>query len=290
MAPDRLIRSLASVQLGLVARRQLIAGGVSEAATRRRIGSGMLEEVTPRVLRLCGVPTSDAQKLMAALLHTGATALLSHTTSAGWWGIAGFRLDPIHVAIERNHHWEEDSPAVVHHATIIPEGERKVLNGIPVSSPALTIFQLAGAISSDRVARALDSAWSLRLLDGLTMARLLGELARPGRNGIKVMRDLLAERGEDWIPPSSNVEHRFDEIMQRAGITTFRRQVKVGEATLYFPCYSQRHEQPRVSGRHLRQNQQGSSRARPWSDPPGSALPRAGRGQRLAGGQGLLRQ
>lgn len=191
----------------------------------------MLEEVTPRVLRLCGVPTSDAQRLMVALLHTGATALLSHTTSAGWWGIAGFRLDPIHVAIERNHHWEEDSPAVVHHATIIPEGERKVLNGIPVSSPALTIFQLAGAISPERVARALDSAWSLRLLDGLTMARLLGELARPGRNGIKVMRDLLAERGEDWIPPASNIEHRFDEIMQRAGITTFRRQVKVGDVT-----------------------------------------------------------
>lgn len=217
--------------MGLVARRQLVAGNVGDSAIRRRIDSGMLEELTPRVLRLCGVPPSDPQRLLAALLHTGTTALLSHTTSAGWWGIAGFRLDPIHVAIERNHHWEEGSPAVVHHSTIIPEEERRVFNGIPVCSPALTIFQLAGAISGDRVARALDSAWSLRLLDGLTMAGLLETLARPGRNGIKLMRTLLEERGDDWIPPASNIEHRFDDIMRRAGIFTFRRQVKLGDET-----------------------------------------------------------
>ena len=212
-----------------MARRQLTIGGVSEAVTRRRIAAGMLEEVTPRVLRLCGVPGSDAQRLMTALLHTGAAAILSHTTSASWWGISGFRLDPIHVAIERNLHWEEDSPAVVHHATIIPEGERKLLNGIPICSPALTIFQLAGTISPDRAARALDNAWSLRLLDGLVMSRLLEELAKPGRNGIRLIRELLKDRGEDWVPPASNVEHRFDEIMRRAGITTFRRQVNLGD-------------------------------------------------------------
>lgn len=189
----------------------------------------MLEEVTPRVLRLCGVPGSDAQRLMAAVLHTGFGAILSHTTSASWWGVSGFRLNPIHVAIERNQHWEEDSPAVVHHATIIPEGERKTFNGLPVCSPALTIFQLAGTISPDRVARALDSAWSLRLLDGLIMSRLLEELAKPGRNGIRLIRELLKDRGKDWVPPASNVEHRFDEIMRRAGITTFRRQVNIGD-------------------------------------------------------------
>jgi very-short-patch-repair endonuclease len=229
MPPDRLIRSLARSQFGLVARRQLVVGGVSEAVTRRRVSVGMLEEVTPRVLRLCGVPGSDAQRLMAAVLHTGSAAILSHSTSACWWGIAGFRLDPIHVAIERNQHWEEDSPAVVHHATIIPKEQRKVLNGIPVCSPALTIFQLAGTISPNRVARALDNAWSLRLLDGLIMSRLLEELAKPGRNGIRLIRELLKDRGADWVPPASNVEHRFDEIMRRAGIATFRRQVSLGD-------------------------------------------------------------
>jgi very-short-patch-repair endonuclease len=44
-----------------------------------------------------------------------------------------------------------------------------------------------------------------------------------------LIRELLKDRGEDWIPPASNVEHRFDEIMRRAGITTFRRQVNIGE-------------------------------------------------------------
>jgi very-short-patch-repair endonuclease len=44
-----------------------------------------------------------------------------------------------------------------------------------------------------------------------------------------LIRELLKDRGADWVPPASNVEHRFDEIMRRAGIATFRRQVSLGD-------------------------------------------------------------
>ena len=204
--------------------------GISDQRVTRRIRNGQLEIVTSRVLGIPGTPDSIGRTLMTPLLHVGDGTLLSHATAAAWWGIAGFRLDKIHVSVERNRHWEEDTgPVVVHHATKIPEWCRKQLNGIPVVSPGLAVYQLAGTINSDRVARALDNAWSLGLLDGATVDRLLYELGRPGRDGTVLMRKLRAERAGAWTPPASNLEHRFDEIMVKGGVTTLRRQVDIGD-------------------------------------------------------------
>lgn len=226
----REIRELSENQFGLVARRQLTAAGIDRKKIERRVRWGELEVVTQRVLRLVGVPTSKEQRLMTPLLHVGDGTLLSHTTAAAWWGIAGFRLDKIHVSIERNRHWEEDTGSVVvHHATKIPTWCRKQLKGIPVVSPGLAIYQLAGTIDPDRVARALDNAWSLSLIDGATVDRLLFEFGRSGRDGTVLMRKLRANRAGAWTPPASNLEHRFDQIMVKAGITSLRRQVDIGD-------------------------------------------------------------
>jgi very-short-patch-repair endonuclease len=225
---DQIIRSIARDQQGLVSHRQLRSAQVSAAQIRRRLVRGTLEPMTPRVLRIAGAAATDAQRLLIPILHVGNDAILSHTTAAAWWGIAGFRLDPIHIAIERCHRSREDL-AILHHATLIPEGSRMVLRGVPIAGPGLTIFQTAGMVSIERLARALDNAWSLRLLDGDTVLRLLEQLGKSGRNGIRSIRRLAEARGTDWIPPSSNVEHRFDEIMHAAGITTLRRQVDVGD-------------------------------------------------------------
>ena len=167
---------------------------------------------------------------MTPLLHVGEGTLLSHTTAATWWGITGFRLDRVHVSVERNRHWEEDmGSVVVHHATKIPMWCRKELKGIPVVSPGLAVYQLAGTIDPDRVARALDNAWSLGLIDGATVDRMLFEFGRQGRDGTVLMRKLRAMRAGVWTPPASNLEHRFDQIMVKAGITTLRRQVDIGD-------------------------------------------------------------
>ncbi len=231
MPSIKVIRELTQRQFGVVARRQLTEAGIDRKKVQRRVYSGDLEFVTPRVLRLVGTPTSQEQRLMIPLLHVGPGAILSHSTAAAWWGIAGFRLDEVHISIVRNRHWEEGmGPVVVHHATKIPDWCRKQLRGIPVVSPGLAVYQLAGILHADRVARALDNAWSLRLVDGATIDRLLREFGRPGRGGTKLMRKLRMDRVDDWVPPASNLEHRFDHIMKKAGIVSLRRQVDLGDA------------------------------------------------------------
>ncbi|HKX73966.1 MAG TPA: hypothetical protein VJR05_01085 [Acidimicrobiia bacterium] len=227
---DEEIRRLAEEQSGVVARRQLVAAGLNARAINRR--RGMLEPVTDKVFRLVGAAPNEQQQLMTAVLHVGSDALISHDTAAAWWGIAGFRPSPIHITIERSHRFTDAWP-IVHHATVVPPTERKVLKAVPVVSPALAVYQLAGvhARYPEKVARALDNAWSLRLLDGSSVEDLIVRLGRSGRNGTTLMRALMKVRGEGWVPPASNVESRFDEIMFKAGITSLRRQVDLGGET-----------------------------------------------------------
>ncbi|MGH8924565.1 MAG: DUF559 domain-containing protein [Acidimicrobiia bacterium] len=229
MKYDKVIRDLARSQQMVVARRQLSAAGVDYRAINNRIRSGLLEPVTNRVLRYSGAPGSEAQRLMIALLHIGPETYVSHMTAAAWWGIAGFRLDRIHISVERVYRTDDSSRQItVHHSTVIPDWCRKVHNGIPVLSPGLAIYQLAGTISGDRVARALDNAWSLRLINGQLLDDLIARLGRSGRNGTTLMRELREERNGDWIPPASNVESRFEELTKPHGFR-FRRQVDIGD-------------------------------------------------------------
>jgi very-short-patch-repair endonuclease len=228
MKLDRLILDLAARQHSAVARRQLNEAGVDYQAVSRRIASGMLESVTDRVLKVAASPATPAQRLMISVLHVGSDAFVSHTTAAAWWGIAGFRIDQIHVAIERFRRVDRCDLHKVHHSTVIPPWSRKLHLGVPVVSPALAIYQMAGTISEHRVARAMDNAWSLRLIDGPVIDRLLKRLGRSGRDGTVLMRKLRKERPDDWTPPASNLESRFGEIMEPQGFR-FRRQVDVGD-------------------------------------------------------------
>ncbi len=43
-----------------------------------------------------------------------------------------------------------------------------------------------------------------------------------------VLRELLDERGDDYVPPASNLERRFDTLLHRAGEPAMRRQVDSG--------------------------------------------------------------
>ncbi|CAN5329115.1 hypothetical protein BH18ACT5_BH18ACT5_12300 [soil metagenome] len=230
MKYDQIVRDLALSQHALVARRQLTVAGLDSKAINRRIRSGMLEPVTSRVLRLAGAPPSPAQRLMIAVLHVGPQCYISHQAAAAWWGIAGFRLDKIHVSLERVFHWTEEGgdAVVVHHSTVIPDWCRKVHRGVPVVSPALAIYQLAGTVAPERVARAMDSGWSLRLFDGHAIDALIDRLARNGRNGTVLMRQLRKARPDSWNPPASNLESRFDHLAKAHGFR-FRRQVDIGD-------------------------------------------------------------
>lgn len=227
MTFDRDLMDIARRQHGAVAWRQLSQRGYDHAAIQHRIEKGILERATPAVMTVTATTDSRARQAMVAVLEVGEDALLSHTSAASWWRISGFRLFPLHVTIERNRRWRLLDGVQVHHATIVHQSDRRILDGVPITSPALTLLHLASLLPPSRLEVAVDSAWSLGLVDREALDGILDRMSKQGRNGVVALREILHARPEDWTPPQSNLESRFLHLAAEHGLGRFDCQVQL---------------------------------------------------------------
>ncbi|HJR25412.1 MAG TPA: hypothetical protein VJ804_08065 [Acidimicrobiales bacterium] len=201
--------------------------GATDRQVDWMVASRLLEWCTPRVLRLVGAPPTAHQALVLAVLDAGRRAALSHTTALAHWHVRGFVADPPHIARHRD---DGDHPvpgAIVHEVRFLPFDRIRVLEGVRVASPALALLQAAGmpSISDARLARAIDAAWSDRLVSYETLTSIDRLMSRQGRRGLTRFRELVEARGAAYVPPASNLESRFAELLARAGHPPLDRQV-----------------------------------------------------------------
>jgi very-short-patch-repair endonuclease len=231
MTELRLITAVAERQHGLITTAQLIRLGVSDHQLQRLLGRGILVRCSSRVHRLGGSPPTAAQQLLASVLAAGPRAALSHSTALAHWGVRGFIVDPVHVTRHRDEGDRSVRDTVVHEVRDLPASEIRVLDGIPVVSPALALLQLAGmrGVHPGRVARAVDAAWSDRLVSFRSLDALLARMSQRGRAGLRLLRELVQERGPDHVPPASNLEARVAKLLVDAGLPAMRRQVDSGD-------------------------------------------------------------
>ena len=218
------MRELAAQQHGVVSQAQWRA---ADQGTKYPVHRGEWERWSPRVLHLVGSPVTLRTRVMAAVLDAGDAAVASHRTAAALWRLPGFSLYRPEVARLRG---TDGGPVLlgrVHEPRSLPGHHTTALEGIPVTTPARTLFDLAGVLHPHRTERAVDNA--LAQSPGLLgpLHRMLPELAERGRPGITVMRELLAARPAGYIAPASGVEARAIRILDEAGIPT-RRQVDLG--------------------------------------------------------------
>lgn len=225
MELDVELRALAERQHGVIARRQARALGASSEHLRRRVESPDWEALTSRVLWLVGARRTFRQRCMAAALDLGAGAAVSHESAAALWRLPGFPTGAMHVSRASG----RSSLATVHR-TQVPESHVRLFEAIPVTSPARTIFDLAGVLHPKRAERALDNALGRRLTTVPALRLVTEELAQQGRPGSALMRRLLADRAASYRAPESNLEARFESILEDAGVAVPLRQKEVGGA------------------------------------------------------------
>jgi len=225
-ALDRLMRNLAEQQQGVVGREQLRERGVCRQAVAARLRSPDWTAVTPRVLRLVGIPANDKQRAMSAVLDSGAGAVLSHRSAAAAWGLPGFNLAELELSRQRTGANRGTTLARLHHPCHLPPHHCTIHRGLPVTTLVRTVFDLAGSEHAGRAERALHAA----LRAGLRWSTIedhLHELARQGRPGIELMRLLVATHsGRPAL--GSGLEARFLRILLDAGLPQPRRQVDLG--------------------------------------------------------------
>jgi very-short-patch-repair endonuclease len=158
---------------------------------------------------------SEQGRCLAAVLAVGPGALLSYH-SAGWlWGLWSGSPAPFEITSVVPRHHRAPKGVVRHRARNLDEEDRAVVDGIPVTSVARTLLDLAWKLRPDQLARVLARAEDLKLLD-LDAIEAVIERNR-GHHGAKRLRRALATY-ERPIWSRSEFERRFVEHLVGAGL------------------------------------------------------------------------
>ena len=163
------ITALAERQHGVIAAPQLYSLGLSETQVRTRAGNGLLHRVHRGVYAMGHARLTSEGRWMAAVLACGEGAVLSHQSAGELWKIRQSRGQAseavsIEVAIPRARGARSRTGLMVHRVPTLRAGETTARDGIPVTSPARTILDLARPLPLRQLERAVDEAERLTAL------------------------------------------------------------------------------------------------------------------------------
>jgi very-short-patch-repair endonuclease len=148
---------------------------------------------------------------MAAVLGSGPETVLSHWSAAALWKIRPNSRGRIDVTVA---HGSRSSKEIFRHISEVPEDERAVEEGIPVTSVHRTIFDLAPSVAVDEVGAMIKEAEYLNRWDRLSLPNLLERY--PGKRGSRKIHFALERLEEE--PPGrtrSKLEQRFAPFLRR---------------------------------------------------------------------------
>jgi AbiEi antitoxin C-terminal domain len=153
----------------------------------------------------------EARCLAAVLARPGAVA--SHKTAAWIYGLLRSRPGTIHLTARTRSRAKRDF--VVHFARLQPE-DVTTLDGIPLTSPARTVLDLAPDQSMRDLGRLMKRADDNELLDRQRFERLLARAGgHPGRTKLATA---LASYKPETATLRSNLERRFRDLVLSAGL------------------------------------------------------------------------
>ncbi len=222
---DRAIDELAVRQHGVVARRQLLAAGLSAHTVDNRVKRGRLRAIHPGVYRVGPVPV-PLQREMAAVLAGGDGAVLTGPSAGVVWGILPAARRPAEVEISVRDGFRGRVAGVrVRRVPTLRDDEVTERRGIPVTTPARTLLDLAGALAPRALEQALAAAEREELAELTDVAQLLER--HPRRRGAASLRAILSrELGPAFT--RSPLEERFLALVRSAGLPA--PQVNAGVA------------------------------------------------------------
>jgi predicted transcriptional regulator of viral defense system len=207
---------MAGRQHGVVSIRQLEGPlGFSQRSVARAVAAGRLHRIYRGVYAVGHTDLSPRGECLAAVLAVGPGALLSYY-SAGWlWGLWSGSPAPFEVTAFVPRHHPAPEGVVRHRARNLVEDDRAVVDGIPVTSVARTLLDLAWKLRGNRLRRVLNRAEELGLLD-LDAIHAVIERNR-GHHGAKRLRYALAIY-EPALYTRSEFERRFVDHLVASGL------------------------------------------------------------------------
>ena len=205
---DALVAALAAVQHGVVSRTQLFGLGLTREMIDGRIARGALHRVHRGVYAVGHSRLTRRGRYMAAVLACGEGAVLSDRSAAAHWGIAQYS-GRIAVTAPRRRR-AKPGPVLTRSSTLAPD-EVTTRDGIPVTTVARTILDLAAIQPRSAIEKAIREAEFLRLFDRDELERLLVRHKR--RKGTRELRAGIGAAAEERNRTRSELEDRFIRLL-----------------------------------------------------------------------------
>jgi very-short-patch-repair endonuclease len=230
--PDRAIAELAGRQRALISRRQLLALGVESTMIDRALWRGRLHRIHNGIYSLVppkALPPLAAEQ--AALLACGDNALLSHRSAAAVWGICPFFIGDVELTIVANDRGRTRKGIHVHRTAHLEPRDARRHGGLPLTSPARVLIEIAPDLSPRSLERALDEALTRRLTSRTAIHAAIQ--AYPRSPGIARVRE-LADPDRPTTVTRSGGEEAFLAMARRANLPAPEVNAPLGGYTADF--------------------------------------------------------
>ena len=191
-AVERAIARVAGRQDNVIAREQLIAAGLGRGAIAHRVRVGWIRRLYHAVFLIGPAPPSLMARARAAAMSFGAGAVISHRTAAELFALLPERGGDVDLTVAARNP-RSRSGVRVHRVAAFGPGEVTKMRGVPVTSVARTICDMAATESRRDVEHAFQEGLYRRIVTERQIAAVLKR--EPNRRGAPVIRGLLDDPG-----------------------------------------------------------------------------------------------
>lgn len=205
------VAELARSRWGVVSRAELIALGASRPGIDAWVNRGRLHCLHRGVYAVGHAHLGREGRRLAAVLACGEGAALSHRSAASHWGLLDTQSALVDVTARRS---REGTPGIrLHTARSLAAHDTTTHEGMPITSVARTLLDLAATVRPDRLERALAQAERLQLYDHAAIEDVLRR-----SNGHRGRAALTKATAQEPKLTRSDLEAIFLSLVREAGL------------------------------------------------------------------------
>jgi hypothetical protein len=234
---EHVIAAIGATNNGVVTTAAAVAAGVPLSAIESLRRRGVLVKVSRGVDRLRDHPRTWRHRCRVALAVGGDNAVLCLRSAARLHGFYSYRYDAaVEVLIGSGGDHRAIEGRVIE-TRWLPAAHITVVDGLPCTTVARTFFDLCGdppgrlPVAHPAHERAMNRVYNDALARrGMTFtqeAAVLLVMAKRGRAGTQLVRQLLTKYGPSYKPTHSDTETLFLELVETYGLPESEKQVAI---------------------------------------------------------------
>lgn len=210
-AVDARIARLAERQHGVVSIEQLLATGLGHGAIKYRMRCGRLHRLYRGVYAVGHRRLSREGRWLAAVLALGPGAALSHSSAAALRDLRRSDAAQIHVTVPSGAGRLKRRGIVVHRSRTLRADDVQTIDGIPVTTVARTLLDLAGRLADGPLERVVERAQTLRWFDARAVSTVIERA--PTRPGATKLARVIARIADEPVLTRSQLEIRMRDLL-----------------------------------------------------------------------------